>query len=146
MKVQKETFAVRGEANVVKELKFTSHGPVLWEDGKRALAIRWVGAEPGTAGYLGSLAVDRARNWREFEAAMKGWKVPSENIVYADREGNIGGHSIGLAPIRKWTGLIPVPGNGSFEWSGFGPAAALPRSFHRADGVIARANQRMPRE
>src|SRR5439155_85441 len=65
MKVQKETFAVRGEANVVKELKFTSHGPVLWEDGKRALAMRWVGAEPGTAGYLGSLAVYRVKRIKE---------------------------------------------------------------------------------
>jgi len=65
------------------------------------LALRWVGAEPGTAGYLGSLALDRARNWKEFEAAMPRWKVPSENIVYADREGNIGEHSTGLAPLRK---------------------------------------------
>jgi penicillin amidase len=87
-------------------LKFTRHGPVLWEDGKRALALHWVGAEPGAAGYLGSLAVDRAQNWREFEAAMPRWKVPSENIVYADRDGNIGEHSVGLAPLRtNWTGL-----------------------------------------
>src|SRR5205823_2615123 len=146
MKVQKETFAVRGEANVVKELKFTSHGPVLWEDRKRALAMRWVGAEPGTAGYLGSLAVDRARNWREFEAAMRGWKVPSENIVYADREGNIGEHSIGLAPIRKWTGLLPVPGNGGFEWTGFVPIDQLPHSFNPAEGFVATANNRMTPE
>ena len=146
MKVQKETFAVRGEANVVKELKFTSHGPVLWEDGKRALAMRWVGAEPGTAGYLGSLSVDRAHNWREFEAAMKGWKVPSENIVYADREGNIGEHSIGLAPIRKWTGLLPVPGNGGFEWTGFVPVDQLPHSFNPAEGFVATANNRMTPE
>jgi len=146
MKVQKETFAVRGEANVVKELKFTSHGPVLWEDGKRALAIRWVGAEPGTAGYLGSLAVDRARNWREFEAAMRGWKVPSENIVYADRDGNIGEHSIALAPIRKWTGLLPVPVNGGFEWTGFVPVDQLPHSFNPAEGFVATANNRMTPE
>src|SRR6266568_4191783 len=146
MKVQKETFAVRGEANVVRELKFTSHGPLLWEDGKRALAMRWVGAEPGTAGYLGSLAVDRARNWREFEAAMRGWKVPSENIVYADRDGNIGEHSIGLAPIRKWTGLLPVPGNGDFEWTGFVPIDQLPHFFNPPEGFVATANNRMTPE
>jgi penicillin G amidase len=146
MKVQKETFAVRGEASVVKELKFTGHGPVLWEDEKRALAMRWVGTEPGTAGYLGSLTVDRAHNWREFEAAMKGWKVPSENIVYADREGNIGEHSIGLAPMRKWTGLLPVPGNGGFEWTGFVPVDQLPHFFNSPEGFVATANNRMTPE
>ena len=87
-------------------LKFTRHGPVLWDDGKRALALRWVGSEPGTAGYLASLAIDRAENWEQFEAAMARWKVPSENIVYADNAGNIGEHSAGLAPMRNWTGLL----------------------------------------
>src|SRR6266704_1723895 len=143
MKVQKETFAVRGEANVVKELKFTSHGPVLWEDGKRALAIRWVGSEPGTAGYLASLAIDRAQNWEEFESAVARWKVPSENLVYADTEGNIGEHSAGLAPIRKWTGLLPVTGAGGFDWTGFVPIGELPHFFNPKEGFIATANHKM---
>jgi penicillin amidase len=107
------------------QIKFTRHGPVLWDDGRRALALRWVGDEPGSAGYLASLTLDRARNWREFEAAMPRWKVPSENIVYADRAGNIGEHSTGLAPWRKnWTGLLPVPGNGH-GLDGLPAAAAL---------------------
>src|SRR5438034_356158 len=83
MKMQKETFAVRGEANVVKELKFTSHGPVLWEDGKRALAMRWVGAEPGTAGYLGSLAVDRAKRIKE---VLEQAKTAGKKLTLADMQ------------------------------------------------------------
>jgi penicillin G amidase len=144
MRVEHETIAVKGKPPVEVELKFTRHGPVLWQDGKRALALRWVGDEPGTAGYLGSLAVDRATNWDEFEAAMKRWKVPSENIVYADIAGNIGEHSTGLAPLRKaWTGLLPVPGAANYEWSGFVPNSALPHSFNPAAGFIATANHKM---
>jgi len=121
---------------------------VLWEDGKRALALRWAGAEPGTAGYLGSLAVDRASNWTAFEAAMPRWKLPPENIVYADADGNVGEHSIGLAPLRKnWSGLLPMPGNGGYEWSGFIPASELPHSFNPAFGFIATANHNIiPRD
>src|SRR5262249_38857131 len=68
-RAEKETVRVRGRAPVEAELKFTRHGAVLWEDATCALVLRWVGAEPGTAGYLGSLAVDRASNWNEFEEA-----------------------------------------------------------------------------
>ena len=144
MQVEKQTFVVRGTPSVVIDLKFTRHGPVLWEDGKRALALRWIGAEPGTAGYLGSLAVDRAQNWKEFVAAVPRWKVPSENLAYADNDGNIGEYSVGFAPIRKnWTGLLPVPGAGGYEWSGFVPTADLPHSFNPAAQFIATANHKM---
>src|SRR5580693_2932889 len=144
MEVKTETINVRGGTPVVVKLKFTRHGPVLWEDGKRALTLHWVGAEPGTAGYLGSLALDRAGNWLEFEKAMPRWKVPSENIVYADLDGNIGEHSTGLAPLRKnWTGLLPVPESGAFEWSGFVPNDDLPHSYNPAAGFIASANHKM---
>jgi penicillin amidase len=141
---RRETIEVRGGGSAVVELRWTRHGPVLWADGKRALALRWVGAEPGTAGYLGSLALDRAQNWKEFESAMARWKVPSENIVYADRTGNIGEHSTGLAPIRKnWTGLLPVPGAGGYEWDGFVPNSDLPHFFNPEAGFVATANHKM---
>ena len=144
METRTEIIKVRDAPDVDVQLEFTRHGPVLWHDGTRALALRWVGAEPGTAGYLGSLALDRARDWREFEAAMPRWKVPSENIVFADRRGTIGEHSTGLAPVRRnWTGLLPVPGNGDYEWSGFVPNGELPHSIDPPAGFIATANQKM---
>jgi penicillin amidase len=144
MQVETETIQVRGGAPVTVKLRFTRHGPVLWQDAKRALTLRWVGAEPGTAGYLGSLSVDRAENWQQFEQSMARWKVPSENIVYADRDGNIGEHSTGLAPLRKnWTGLLPVPEDGSYEWSGIVPNSELPHSYNPASGFVASANHKM---
>jgi penicillin amidase len=144
MQVERQTFKVRGGPDVSVDLQFTRHGPVLWRDGRRALALRWVGSEPGTAGYLGSLAVDRAHNWEQFSQAMARWKVPSENIVYADTAGNIGEYSVGLSPIRKnWKGLLPVPGVGGYEWAGFVPTDQLPHSYNPAPGFIATANNKM---
>ena len=144
MREEHETIHVRGAPDVHAVLHFTRHGPVVWEDGRRALALRWAGAEPGTAGYLGSLSLDRARDWRQFERAMPRWKVPPENIVYADRDGNIGEHSTGLVPIRTtFSGLLPVPAGRGYEWAGFIPNAALPHAYNPAAGFIATANQRV---
>src|SRR5271163_855584 len=143
MAIRREEFLIKGAPAKTVDLKFTRHGPVLWEDGKRALALRWVGSEPGTAGYLASLAVDRAQNWTQVEAAVARWKVPSENIVYADRAGNIGEHSVGLAPLRSWSGLLPMPGTGKHDWAGFLPASKLPHSFNPAAGFVATANHKM---
>jgi penicillin amidase len=143
LQLRRETFRIKGGESKEIDLKFTLHGPLVWQDGKRALALRWVGSEPGTAGYLASLSIDRAQNWDQFEAAAPRWKVPSENLVYADRAGNIGEHSVGLAPLRHWTGLLPVPGTGGYEWTGFVPTAELPHTLNPSAGYVATANHKM---
>ncbi|MEW5982677.1 MAG: penicillin acylase family protein [Acidobacteriota bacterium] len=145
MRIERETIRVRGEAVPrVIELRFTRHGPVLHVDSarRRAYALRWVGMEPGTAGYLRSLALNQARTWPEFLEAARGWLVPSENLVYADVDGNIGWVAAGMAPIRPgWSGLLPVPGHeGKYEWAGFLRLEDLPQSFNPPSGIIATAN------
>jgi len=143
MRTEREVFHVKGGKDVIRLLKFTVHGPVLWQDSKRALALHWVGAEPGTAPYLTGISVDRAHNWQEFLAAMARWKTPPENLVYADRDGNIGEQSAGLTPLRKkGNGLLPAPGWAGFEWSGFVTFEQLPRQFNPSREFIATANNK----
>jgi penicillin amidase len=140
----RQTLQVKGGPSQQIELRYTIHGPVIYDDPSRnrAYALRWVGSEPGTAGYLAGLAVAQAKNWDEFLAAMERYKVPSENIVYADTAGNIGWQAAGMAPVRKnWSGVLPVPGDsGAYEWSGFRPTADLPRAYNPATHFIATAN------
>jgi len=145
MRTERSVIQVKDGSPETITLKFTQHGPLLWEAAShnRALALRWVGAEPGTAGYLASLSLDRAQNWNEFLAALERWKLPPENMVYADTEGNIGEQSAGLTPIRTWTGLLPIMGvDGGHEWSGFVPLEQLPRTFNPVEGWFATANNR----
>lgn len=143
MRIVREAIGVKGREPVAAELKFTRHGPVIHEDRERhrAYVLRWVGSEPGTAGYLAALSLDRARSWPEFRKALERWKVPSENLVYADVDGNIGWQVAGLTPVRKgWSGLLPVPGTGAYEWQGFLPASELPGAFNPARHFLATAN------
>jgi penicillin amidase len=142
LKTVQDTIRVKGEPPRPVRLEFSHHGPIVSEDSARgrAFALRFVGSEPGTAGYLAQLSLDRARDWGEFQAAAARWKLPTENLVYADVEGNIGWIAAGLMPIRSWSGLLPVPGDGKYEWQGFLPSAELPSSFNPASGFIATAN------
>jgi penicillin amidase len=148
MEVVREEIAVRGwDAPAKTTLRFTVHGPVIAEDlgQQRAYALKWVGAEAGGAGYLGALSVARARNWDEFKRAVAGYKVPSENLVYADRAGNIGWIASGAAPIRKnWSGLLPVPGHtDEYEWSGLLGIDDHPQKFNPPEGAIWTANHKI---
>ncbi|RZS78113.1 penicillin acylase family protein [Pigmentiphaga kullae] len=147
MRLVEETIKVRGQADVKATIKFTRHGPVLHEDAARgkAYAMRAAYLEfPGTAAYLASLRLNQARNWDEFTAGMARHYTPGENMVYADVEGNIGWFGGALAPIRPkagWSGLLPVPGDGSHEWDGILPGASLPRVLNPAKGFYATANE-----
>ncbi|MXW00992.1 MAG: penicillin acylase family protein [Holophagales bacterium] len=144
METIEETIPVRGGDARTVELRFTHHGPVLYRNADRDLAIglRAAWLEPGMAPYLGSIEYIRARNWDQFLAAMNRWGTPSENQVYADTNGNIGWKPGGLAPVRpNWDGLLPVPGDGRYEWSGYRDMDELPVEFNPERGWVATANE-----
>ncbi|MDX1383164.1 MAG: penicillin acylase family protein [Thermoanaerobaculia bacterium] len=144
MEEVRETIAVRGAEPVAVTLRFTRHGPVLWEDPERGLAValRAAWLEPGMAPYLGSVEYMRAHDWDGFLAAMNRWGLPGENQVYADVGGAIGWKPGGLAPVRpNWDGLLPVPGDGRYEWSGFRDMDELPVEANPDRGWVATANQ-----
>src|SRR5207248_1105070 len=118
--------------------------PVIHQDSKRnrAYVLKWVGMEPGGAAYLGSLALDRAKSARNFQQALPSWKAPSENMVFADIDGNIGWVASGLTPVRKgWDGLLPVSGaRGEYEWQKFLSVSELPQIHNPESHWIATAN------
>jgi len=138
-----EDIRVRGEQTRSVTLEFTRHGPVVHSgpEKRRAFAVRAGWLEPGMAPYFGSIEYMRARNWDEFVAALNRWGAPAENQVYADVDGNIGYKPAGLFPRRKsFDGLLPVPGDGRYEWDGYFDMDALPEEFNPERGFVATAN------
>ncbi|AIY42764.1 Penicillin acylase (Penicillin amidase) [Collimonas arenae] len=143
-KIIKEQIDVKGEAPVSVDLTFSRHGPVIFvEPGKnRAFAVRSGWLQPGMSPYFGSIAYMRAKTFAEFKNSLLHWGAPTENQVYADTKGNIGWVPGGLAPIRpNWDGLLPVPGDGRYEWAGFWSGDQLPSSYNPKQGWFASANQ-----
>jgi penicillin amidase len=94
------------------------------------------------APYLASLELQRARTWDDFLAALNRWGLPGENLVYADTDGTIGWKPAGRTPRRRgWDGLLPVPGDGRFEWDGYHDGDELPVERNPERGWVATANQ-----
>ena len=143
MTIIEDSVPVKGEAPVEVELKYTRHGPVLYEDTVHhtAYAVRAAWLDYGSAPYLASLRMDQARTWDEFREACSYSRIPSENMVWADRDKNIGYQAVGVSPIRpNHSGLVPVPGDGRYEWDGYLPIKALPHVLNPDKGFYGTAN------
>ena len=139
-----EEITVRGGKTATVVHRFTRHGPVMHIDSERhkAYALRSVLLEAGAAPYLASLAYLDADDWTQFRHALRRWRTPSLSFVGADTAGNIGWATSGLAPVRRnWDGLLPVPGDGRYEWDGFLDPDDLPAQINPACGWLASANQ-----
>ena len=144
MEVVTERFAVKGHPDQELELRFTRHGPVIARDAAagRAVAIRTVWSLPGSAPYLASFSTMRSRSLEEFRAAVARWGTPSVNKVYADTSGTVAWTPAGYAPQRpNWDGLLPVPGDGRYEWSGLLNPAEHPWRVDPLEGFVHSANE-----
>ncbi|MEB8346597.1 penicillin acylase family protein [Flavobacteriaceae bacterium KMM 6898] len=144
MTVVSETIKVKGQEDVKVKLKYTQHGPVVFSDEKNntAYAVRCAWLEPGGSPYLASLRMDQAKTWEEFREACNYSHIPGENMVWADKKGNIGWQAVGIAPVRNnFSGMVPVPGDGRYEWDGYLPIVQKPNALNPTSGFIATANQ-----
>ena len=127
-----EVIRVAGESSKLITVRSTRHGPLL-SDVSAELSSVGANAEVGSDaparenGYAVALAwtaltprptadaifvFNAASNWTEFREAASKFAVPSQNLVYADTDGNIGYQAPGAIPIRKGnrTGDYPAAG------------------------------------
>lgn len=144
MKIISETINVKNQDPVAVDLLYTRHGPVVYRDSihHKAYAIRCAWLEVGGAPYLASLRFDQAKNWDEFREACSYSHIPGENMIWADKTGNIGWQAVGIAPLRRnFSGLVPVPGDGRYEWDGYLPITEKPHVLNPSKGFFATANQ-----
>ena len=140
----KERIPVKTSDSIEVELYYTHHGPVTYRNEKalKAFAVRCAWLEPGGSPYLASLRMDQAENWDAFREACTYSHIPGENMIWADKEGTIGWQAVGIAPIRNSSsGLVPVPGDGRYDWGGYLPIAEKPHAVNPKKGFIATANQ-----
>jgi penicillin amidase len=146
--VRSETIKVAGGADVTIEVRSTAHGPVIsdvtseLDQPGHVYALEWTATREVDHTIDAVLGVNRARNWDEFRAALRGFGAPSQTFLYADVNGNIGVQIPGLMPIRAaGDGQYPVPGEaGTYDWTGYVPFDQLPYSYDPPQGYIVASN------
>lgn len=164
--VREEVIEVAGGDPVTVEVRATDRGPIVSIDAdsdygriadeyaptvtaggdapegtELAVSLQWTALTPGTTPSA-VFAMNRAQDWRGFQAAADLFDVPAQNLVFADVNGNIGYQAPGAIPIRKaGDGTLPLPGWSSENgWSGMVPFAELPSVLNPARGYLVTAN------
>ena len=134
---------IRGAPARTVTLRYAVQGPVLAHDParRRATALAAVELQPGASGAFAMIAINLARDWESLKAAFPFHPSPT-NFHYADIDGNHGWQVIGFVPERRrGDGLMPVPGDGRYDWTGRRDYRALPSEYNPAKGWFASANQ-----
>ncbi len=157
MEIITETIQVAGKDPIEHVVYLTQHGPIIGSvygleefaenttltvPENYALALRWTALEPSSI-FCAVWEINLAQNWQEFREAAANFIVPSQNLLYADVEGNIAYQMPGRIPIRTagHDGMLPVPGwTGEYEWQGYIPFDELPYTLNPPEGYIVTAN------
>ncbi|NEB74905.1 penicillin acylase family protein [Streptomyces sp. SID14478] len=162
-KTRKEVIKVAGGSSKTITIRETDNGPLLSDRndelvkvGKKApvgttapdrgdgygISLRWTALDPGNT-MDAVFEIDKAKNWTEFRKAASDFQVPSQNLTYADVDGNIGYQLPGRIPIRgEGDGSLPSPGwDAKYRWTGYIPQSALPYEYNPDRGYIVTANQ-----
>lgn len=152
-----EDIVVAGGETIHLPVRITQFGPIVSETygdladfdqtsgldlpENYAIALSWTALEPGNT-FQSLFKMNRAQNFDEFRAAASEFVVPSQNLLYADVDGNIGYQMPGLVPIRAaGDGLYPAPGwTDEYAWTGYIPFEELPFSYNPESGYIVTAN------
>ncbi len=145
--VREETIRVKGARPVVHRVRTSRHGPVLSDveprAGGRVMAMRWTAHDPSPE-FRALMGMNRARSAGEFLAALRDFRSPHQNVVFADVDGTIGYWMGGRVPVRRsGVGLLPVPGwTGEGDWTRYLEWEEHPHVLDPAEGFVVTANNR----
>lgn len=138
-----ESIAIAGAPPRRITLRASVHGPVTLHDPahNRAVAVASVHLGQGASTMPAMVAINLAQDWDSLIRAFAHHPPPT-NLHYADTSGNTGWHAIGFAPERKThNGLLPVPGDGAYDWQGIRAVKDMPSILNPKAGWFASANQ-----
>ncbi len=129
------------KVTVRRETLWSVHGPAF-RTKRGVYAIRYAGLDDIRL-VEQWFRMNKARNFAEWQAAMRMLAIPSFNFVYADKQGNIYYLYNGRFPVRAPGGDPAgyLPGNvAKTVWKDIYPLDALPQVFNPPSGMVQSCN------
>ena len=147
MEMIEEYIPIKGRLPERFVIRATARGPVVngihdaAQSDSLAVSFRWTGFEM-TDELRAVQLLNRAKTWEDFLQAMRHFKVPNQNVIYADVAGNLGYYSCGLVPIRRdGKGWLPYAGwENTGDWIGMVPFEQMPSVYNPPQNFVATAN------
>jgi len=142
-----EVIHVQDKPDVSFDVVVTRHGPIVTSvlpGETRKIALQWL-VYDARGVSIPLFDLNSAQNWEQFRKALSVFATPSQNIVYADVDGNIGYQAMGFVPVRaSGDGTVPVSGaDGKHDWTGYLSFDKLPSLYNPPSGIIATANSKI---
>ena len=151
--VRDERIMVKGGAPEILTVRETRHGPVISDiaanmpptPANSTLVLQASFLNDDDQSVEAIWRIGLAQDWAGWLDALRLFTAPAQNMVFADRDGNIGFIVPGHIPIRKaGDGRMPVEGaSGEHDWTGFIPFEQLPQAYNPPAGHIATANNKI---
>lgn len=130
------------------DVRSTRHGPVISDVYRvfdNPVSLRWTALADNDTTYESFFRLNYADDWDSFNAALSYQVAPNLNLLYSDRQGNIGYVGAGQIPMRKkGQGMLPVKGwDDEYQWVGFVSSEQWPSSYNPSKGFIVNANNKV---
>src|SRR5699024_8702938 len=145
--LQREVIHIKNEGDTVLTRRLNRHGPVisnihpdqdLIDD--RVITMKWTGHEPSNE-IEALFAMNWAQSFKEFRQGARQFKVPGQNVIYADRSDTIAQLSLANIPIRSGNPILLRKGwDPSMDWQSFVPYDEQPSTINPERGWVANAN------
>jgi penicillin amidase len=158
-----ETIKVAGQPDVAFPIKFTRHNLTAEDDfkcpiiagagdldfpGYENISIKWTGLSADYGAVKSFFRLNKAKNFSDYEEAMRVYSNPGQNFIYADVDGNIALYPTAKYPVRNATGSVKEGrfvlngSSGDDEWTGYIPFEWIPHKVNPSQKYLASSNQR----
>jgi len=144
-----EEIKVKGSETITDTVFYTHHGPVVQDFSGESMrsgipklhAMRWIAYEESNeVNYF--LKINRAENYEDYRNALRDFKSPAQNWVFADQK-DIALTVTGQYPL-KWENQGRFISDGSdplYDWQGWVPFEQIPSVKNPGRGFVSSANQ-----